>query len=414
MTNRFTKSWVAVAGLALVASASGLAVAADNPDDWYDGDNATVADANKTSVALTLYDATGAPITSGTTTTPIAAYVGAAGDVRVADSFASLFVHLPQKGTAPGAWPGVQATGTDRFTGSGAVVAPNAAVGAGKPFVRADRAGAYTLADVQAAFPNPETASPSFVGVYELRLRTSSASQGVSDQYAATYLKVTGATWTVTTAPVLGGGGETEPEPEPVATSVAVAWPARLTYGTAASVAVSVVPASGTAKPTGSVRLVTGATTLGTATLTPSGTATLSVPRTALAPGARSLKVTYATSSATAFRGSESAAKAFAVAKAAPGKPAFKVTKAPSAKKAGAATVTVPTAAGLAKATGKVQVTLTKGRTTKKVAGTVAGGAAKVTIPKLPKGSWTVTVLYQGNAYYLTSTKAFRLTSKAK
>ena len=76
--------------------------------------------------------------------------------------------------------------------------------------------------------------------------------------------------------------------------------------------------------------------------------------------------------------------------------------------------VTITTASGKAKATGKVTLTLKKGKTTKKVSGNVVNGTAKVKIPKLPKGAWTVTVLYQGNAYYLTSTAGAKLTSKAK
>ena len=46
--------------------------------------------------------------------------------------------------------------------------------------------------------------------------------------------------------------------------------------------------------------------------------------------------------------------------------PTFKPRGKISAKKAGAATITVAAAAGLAKPGGKVKVTLTKGRTTKK------------------------------------------------
>lgn len=412
MNVRLKKTWVAALGVTLTLSTAAVAVGAGTADraadDWYDGDNATVPDPHRVAATLKLYDAAGNQVTTGSTTQPLAAFAVADSAVRADDQFASLFVHLPQKSTAPGAWPGVQATGTDRFSGAGAVAVPASL--AGRPLVRAAQRSA-TLADVQAALPNPETTSPSFVGVYELRLRTSSATQGVADEYAAAYVKVAGGTWTVTSPPVLGGEG---PDPEPVATTVTATWPARLTYGTAATVGVTVRPASGTATPTGTVTLVTGTTTLATATLSSTGTATLTLGRTALAPGSRVLRVAYSGAGDT-FASSQSAARTVAVAKARPGRPTLKVTKAPTAKKAGSATVTVPTAAGLAKATGKAQVVLKKGSTTKKVAATVRAGTAKVALAKLPAGRWTVTVTYAGDARYVAATsKSVKLTVKAK
>lgn len=404
MKFRVKKTWVGALGLALALSTTAGVALGAGADDWYDGDNATVPGADKTAVALKLYDAAGNQVTSGTTTTPLAAFAAADGVVREGDQFASLFVHLPQSSTAPGAWPGLQVTGTDRFAGAGAVAAPAALTG--KPFVRTTAAG-YTLADVAAALPNSETGE-SFVGVYELRLRTSSAGDGVADEYAATYLKVTGSTWTVTGAPVLGGGGST-----PVATSVSATWPATLRYGTAASVGVTVDQASGEADPTGTVRLVSGSSTLASATLS-AGAATLSVPKTALAPGARNLTVVY-DGVPNAFGASESTPRAYTVAKAAPGKPTFAVTKPPTAKRPGTASVTVTTPAGLVRAAGKGTVVLRKGAAKKTVAITVKAGKAAVALPKLPAGTWSVTVTYAGSTYYLASTsKVFKLVAKAR
>ncbi|WP_148615626.1 Ig-like domain-containing protein [Nocardioides rubriscoriae] len=412
MNVRPKKTLLAASALAMAVAATGVAgVAAGagsagrDASDWYTGANATVPDANKTAVPLKLYDAAGNQVTTGSTTAPLATYVAADTAVRADDQFASLLVHLPLKSTAPGAWPGVQASGTDKFTGAGAVTAPASL--SGKPFVRT--AGGYSLADVAGNLPNPESASDSFVGVYELRLRTSSATAGVADQYAATYLKVSGSTWTVTTAPVLGGDG---PDPQPVSTTVAPTWPARITYGTAANVAVTVSPASGTATPTGTVRLVTGSTTLSQTTLSASGTATLPISRTALVPGSRVLKVVYDGSTG-AFTGSESAPRTYAVAKAAPGRPTFKATKVPTSTRTGKATLTVPTPAGLAKAAGKAVVTIKKAGSTKKVTATIAAGAGSVTLPKLAPGTWTVTVSFQGSTFYLPSTStAYRLRTK--
>src|SRR4051794_21884495 len=106
---------VALLGLALAVSTVGGVALAAGADDWYDGDNSSVADHDNTGVDLKLYNAAGAAITSGSTTTPIAAFAAAAGTVRADDTFATLFVHLPESDTAPGAWPGVQVTGTGKF-----------------------------------------------------------------------------------------------------------------------------------------------------------------------------------------------------------------------------------------------------------------------------------------------------------
>ena len=195
-------------------------------------------------------------------------------------------------------------------------------------------------------------------------------------------------------------------------TSVAPTWPASHTYGAASTVNVTVNQASGAAKPTGTVRLVNGSTTLGTATLSAAGTASFALSGTALPPGSATLKVVYAGATG-AFNPSESAPKTLTVAKAAPGKPTFKATKKPTPKKKGAATITVTTPSGLAAATGKVQVVITKGTAKKTVNGTVKAGTATIKLPKLAVGKWTVVVTYQGDTYYLTATsKSYKLKVK--
>ncbi len=92
---------------------------------------------------------------------------------------------------------------------------------------------------------------------------------------------------------------------------------------------------------------------------------------------------------------------------------AYKLNKKPTAKKKGKATVTAIAPAGLAQATGTVKVTLKKGKTKKVVSGTLSAGKRTLTLPKLPKGTWKLTVSYAGDANYLGWTSkayAFRIT----
>ena len=302
MKIRVKKTWVAALGIALaVSTVGGVAALADGPDDWYDGDNATVADHDNTGVALKLYNASGAEVTSGSTTAPIAAFAAAAGTVRAGDTFASLYVHLPQSSTAPGAWPGVQVTGTDRYTGPGAVSAPAALNG--KPFVRTTADG-YSLGDVATVLPNTESAA-SFAGVYELRLRTSSPAEGVSGEYAVAYVKVTGSSWQLTSAPVFGQAGD-------ATTTVKATWPAKITYGKAAKVKVTVA-AAGSGKPTGTVRVVSGSKTVAQATLA-GGRATVTLAKKSLKPGTYTVVVRY-DGAPGSFEPSQSAAKTIKVVK---------------------------------------------------------------------------------------------------
>src|SRR6478735_3246614 len=290
MNFRMKKMWASALGLALAVTTVGGVALAAGADDWYEGDNASVPDHDNIGVALKLYNAAGAEVTSGSTTTPIAASVAAVGAVRDGDKFASLFVHLPQSDTAPGAWPGVQVTGTDEFEG--------------KPTV-ATTADGYTLADVAAILPNHETAA-SFAGVYELRLRTSSPTEGVSTEYAAAYVKITGTTWKLTDAPVFGQIGDT-------ATSVKATWPRKIKYGKTARVTVKVTAATGSAKPTGKVRVVSGSKTIGKATLS-GGQATVTLAKRSLKPGKYTLVVRY-DGAAGSFEPSQSAAKKITVKK---------------------------------------------------------------------------------------------------
>lgn len=179
-------------------------------------------------------------------------------------------------------------------------------------------------------------------------------------------------------------------------------------YGRAGSVTVT-VPGTAGIVPTGTVRVLEGATVLGTAALA-GGQATIALPRTATVKR-HVLKVEYL---GDANYLASTGAGSFTVTKGTAKAPTFKVKGALRSSKAGSATVTVGTAAGLAKPSGKVKLVLKSGRTTKTVNARLgARGTATVKLPKLAKGKWTVQVTYLGSTTYAAGkAKAVRLTVK--
>lgn len=79
--------------------------------------------------------------------------------------------------------------------------------------------------------------------------------------------------------------------------------------------------------------------------------------------------------------------------------------KKPTTSKAGTYTVKVTTPKGLARATGRVTLTLTKGSKKQTVTGTLKSGTVTLKVKKLAAGKWKVSASYAGNANY-TSAKA--------
>ena len=388
------RRWSAVVGLALVASGvGGLAVAAPSftgdPTtlDWYVGDNATVADPARSDVPLRLYDAAGAVVTSGTVAGGLPAFAAADGTIRADDTHASLFVHAAQSGSAAGAWPGVQATGTDPFTGPGAVSVP--APLAGHPAVRT--AGGYGLADVIASFAG--SGQGTFGGVYELRLRTSSATKGVSDRYASAFVKVTGTDWSVVAGPEAGV--------EPAATHTAGTAPASTSYGKAFTIRATVTGVTGAG---GTVTVKNGTTTLASKALDADGVIDIPIGGLALAPGTHALTVAFSgTADAAASQGSVSvkvvAAKSTTTGRLVAAK--IKRTTAPKI----AVQVTAP---GVPTASLTGSLTVYDGsKVIKRVTLSAANrGRLTITLPKRKAGIHRIKVVFGGNPKVAASTSA--------
>lgn len=186
-----------------------------------------------------------------------------------------------------------------------------------------------------------------------------------------------------------------------VGSSLTVAAPAT-TYGKAGTVTVTV--SSGSAPKTGTVTL-TGAGAAQTKTVT-NGKAIFTLPKT-LAVKTYTLTSTY--SGDGNVTGSTKAAS-FKVAKGTVASVAYTLTTKPTSKKTGKATVVVKAPTGLATPTGKVQVVLKKGNTYKSVTVTLSAGKKVVTLPKLAKGTWTVTIKYLGSTTYnARASKAYKI-----
>lgn len=186
---------------------------------------------------------------------------------------------------------------------------------------------------------------------------------------------------------------------------VQVSGPAAASVGTPATFTVA-LPAGAT----GSVTVSEGGKQLGVVTAT-AGKATYVA--NALAVGQRTLTFAYAGDGGNlpgVATASISVGKVATTAKA-------KVTKKPTLKKAGKVKVTI--GSGVDKPSGKVTITLKKGKKTKTVKGTVKNGVVVVKIKKkvakkLGKGKWKVTVAYQGDATHAPSTTTFKLKVKKK
>lgn len=165
------------------------------------------------------------------------------------------------------------------------------------------------------------------------------------------------------------------------------------TYGAGRMITVS-VPQRGSAVPTGTVTL-SGAVTQ-SAPLS-AGKADFQLPRT-LAAGHASVTVAY---SGDASYAPSTSSQTFTIAKAAVKVTRNKITKKPTSKKAGKTSLTLRSATGGPAVTGKVTVTFAKkGQKTKTKTVTVKNGTGNVTIPKLKKGTWKISVKYTGTANF--------------
>lgn len=219
-------------------------------------------------------------------------------------------------------------------------------------------------------------------------LTLTSALVGKAITYASSAVKGSAAPVIETSAPTAA----VQPGIAPSATSINA--PAKA-YGSTGTATVVVSNTAG--------RPVTGSVTLSGAGATQTksvsgGKATFSLPKT-LTPRTYTLTAKY---NGNAQLTVSSRTAKYTVAKGKTKTPGFKANTMPTSKKPGKATVTVTAPSGLAKASGKVTVTL-KGKTKKTIKATLSGGKKTITLPKLKKGTYKVTVSYAGDSRYVSA-----------
>ena len=409
MKTRLRKQWAVprlAAGVTLfavtaVAGGSAFAAFSGDPDSlaWYSADETTVTvNPDKVATPLKFYDAAGAEITTGTVAAkPFVPYASVAGELRPADTAASLFAYTANPGLVQGAWSGEQLTAANTYP----VAAAPGVVG-NNPAVKV-AASARSLAEYIEAFPST-TSNPGFQDVYEIRLRTGNA-KGVGTSYASTYIKVSGASWSVVGSPV-------DP-PTSISTTTTSVVPATAATNTAFNVTATVT-ASDSSAPTGSVEILEGVNVLasGPVSGTP-GTATISVP--GLTAGSHSLVARFVPTG-TVYQTSSAAAKTVNVSNPAVSTTTTSVV--PAAARYGTAfnvSATV-TAADATAPTGTVQVL--RGNVvlaSKAVSGTP--GTATVPVPGtrlLPGTSALVVKFVPAGSGYATSSAAPKNIAVAK
>ncbi|MFD1826108.1 Ig-like domain repeat protein [Mumia zhuanghuii] len=193
----------------------------------------------------------------------------------------------------------------------------------------------------------------------------------------------------------------TSPVAKPTPT-VGLAAPAGA-YGRAGTVTVTVSNSA-----TGTVTLTLNGRSLGAKTLS-RGRTLYSIPRTTT-PGRWTLRASYHgnTTLNTATR-----TTTYTVTKARPGTVKTKITKKPSSRKKGKATITIARPTGLTAPRGKVTLVLKKGSKKLKTTATVRNGKATVKLPKTTRGTWKITTTYTGDTRY-TPAKAKTIKHRSK
>lgn len=153
---------------------------------------------------VSFYDSTGAPVVSGSSTAPFPMYSVGSATAHAGDSRAVVLVCLPQYGVDPTKWPCDQINAYTPYpvTSAPTVVANAKATDGSAAPVSTATASDLALNDITTEFPNTDTSTDGYAGLYQVRERTETANQSgntPSVKYDDAYLMVdnTAQTFTV-------------------------------------------------------------------------------------------------------------------------------------------------------------------------------------------------------------------------
>jgi hypothetical protein len=267
-----------VASGALAVGWAGSAYAADNPP-WEPVSNPPDVG------SLIFYNSAGQQITGGSiNSSPLAAYVQGSTTIRSGDTTATLFGFLPVNGQAPGEWSGEALSVSTTYPNASA---PSALASSPLPLVTGS-AGDESVATLEADFPNTDTSSDGYAGMYALRLYTSATGKSATTSYDAADIEVTGSTWSVVyPAPTLTA----------TTTTLSTTPASPQVSGTSVTLNATVSPAA-----PGTVQFEVGSTDIGSPVTVTGGTA--SIATTTLPVGTDTLSAVFAPSASSPYAGS--------------------------------------------------------------------------------------------------------------
>lgn len=217
----------AATGIACAAAltAVGSAHAAGTTPPW-EPDRSSVG-------GLVFYNSSGEAITSGSINdAPIAAYVQGTAAIRAGDTKATLYGYLPVSGQVPGQWSGEQMSASTTYPpathpGNVSTTLP----------VLTGASDDESIATLAADFPNTDTSSDGYAGVYQLRLRTTAAGSPANVTYDEADILISGTTWSVLYTKGAGTSTSTTLKVKPSGT---------VTSGTSVKLTASVTPSAAT------------------------------------------------------------------------------------------------------------------------------------------------------------------------
>lgn len=272
-----------IAGSALLA-AGGAAHASTKPP--WEPDVSSVG-------GLQFFDASGNQVTGGSVTdTPIAAYVEGTSTVRAGDTKATLRGFLPvNNGLGPASWTG-ESLGASTTYPNGSAPGPLAT----SPLPVYSGSGADdSVANLISDFPNTDSSSDGYAGLYQLRLYTTALGQQANTTYDSADILITGsgdsATWSV---------AYTQTPATSTTTTLTVSPTSSVFHGATVKLSATVSPSTAA----GSVKFLDGSKKIATVKVK-EGKASFST--TSLSDATHKLKATFTPTDATAFAASTSA-----------------------------------------------------------------------------------------------------------